>query len=77
MPKVTVKIDSSACIAAAACVDTAPKFFRLDEDNVANVIGPMGEGAFEQVLEVSDAERKLIETAVEGCPTGAIQIRNS
>jgi ferredoxin len=75
MATVTVKIDSSACIAASACVDTASKFFRLDEDNVANVIGSDGEGSFQQELEVSDAEKKMLEDAAQACPTGAIQVK--
>ena len=38
--KVTVKVDSKLCIAAASCVNVAPKFFDLDEDNVAFLIDP-------------------------------------
>ncbi len=76
MPKVTVTIDSSACIAASACVDTAPKFFRLDEDNVANIIGPNGEGAFTQELDVTDEQKKLLEDAANACPTSAIQVKS-
>ena len=76
MAKVTIKIDSGACIAASACVDSAGKFFRLDEDNVANVIGPDGKGAFVQELEVSESEKKLLEDAANACPTSAIQIKS-
>jgi ferredoxin len=74
MARITVKIDSSACIAAAACLDAAPKFFRLDEDSVSNVIDSAGEGGFEKELDVSAADRAAIEEAVKACPTGAISI---
>ena len=74
MAKITVKIDSSACIAAAACLDSAPKFFRLDEDSVANVVDPEGDGGFEKELDVTPDELAAIEEAVQGCPSSAISI---
>ncbi|HCC58895.1 MAG TPA: hypothetical protein DEQ47_16865 [Solibacterales bacterium] len=74
MAKITVKIDSSACIAAAACLDSAPKFFRLDEDSVANVVDSEGDGGFEKELDVTPDELKAIEEAVQGCPSSAISI---
>ena len=39
--KVTVKVDTKLCIAAASCVNVAPKFFDLDEDNVVFLIDPI------------------------------------
>lgn len=74
MAKITVKIDSSSCIAAAACLDSAPKFFRLDEDSVANVVDTEGDGGFEKELDVTPDELAAIKEAVQGCPSSAISI---
>lgn len=74
MPKITVKVDSSACIAAAACLDAAPKFFQLDEDSVANVVDSQGDAGFVKELEVTPEEQAAIEEAVKACPSSAISV---
>jgi ferredoxin len=73
--KLTVKIDTKACIGAASCVATSPKLFNLDEDNVAFLVDPAtGEEKSTLTLEVSDAEKALIQEAADNCPTSAITI---
>ncbi len=59
----TVTIDRSLCIGAAACVAVAPDAFELDEDNIS-------------ILKIvpSEADRKRMIEAAESCPTSAIQI---
>lgn len=74
MPKITVKIDSSTCIAAAACLDSAPQFFRLDDDSIANVVDAHGDGGYEKELDVTAEELAAIEEAVAGCPSNAISL---
>jgi ferredoxin len=75
MAKIIVRVDADLCIAAGACIDTAPKFFVLDDENRANVIGPAPSSAFEQELDVTPAEYEAIQAAVQGCPTSAISIK--
>ncbi len=67
MPKVTVAVDTKLCIGAAVCVGTAPRWFQLDEDNIASFSVP-------QPAEVDEATLLLLLEAAEGCPTGAIQV---
>ena len=59
----TVTIDRSLCIGAAACIGVAPDLFELDEDNIA-------------VLKAAPtpADRKRLIEAAESCPTGAIAV---
>jgi ferredoxin len=71
--KLTVKVDTKLCIGAASCVATAPKLFKLDEDNVAYLVDPAtGEEKTSLTIEVTDAEKALIQEAVDNCPTSAI-----
>ena len=73
--KLTVKVDGNLCIGAAACVDAAPKFFHLDEDNVAFLKDPVsGEEKRAITFDVSEEEASLIRDAVGNCPTSAISI---
>jgi ferredoxin len=74
--KVTVKVDGKLCIAAASCVNVAPKFFDLDEDNVAFLIDPAnGEAKSSITFEASPEELAALKEAVENCPTSAISLQ--
>ena len=73
--KVTVKVDGKLCIAAASCVNVAPKFFDLDEDNVAFLIDPAsGEARNSITFEATPEELAALKEAVENCPTSAISL---
>lgn len=73
--KVTVKVDTKLCIAAASCVNVAPKFFDLDEDSVAFLIDPETKEAKTSItFEASPEELAALKEAVENCPTSAIKL---
>jgi ferredoxin len=73
--KVTVKVDGKLCIAAASCVNVAPKFFDLDEDNVAFLIDPANEEARSSItFDATPEELAALKEAVENCPTSAISL---
>jgi ferredoxin len=73
--KVTVKVDGKLCIAAASCVNVAPKFFDLDEDNVAFLIDPAnGEARSSVTFDATPEELAALKEAVENCPTSAISL---
>jgi ferredoxin len=73
--KVTVKVDGKLCIAAASCVNVAPKFFDLDEDNVAFLIDPAnGEAKSSITFDATPEELAALKEAVENCPTSAISL---
>lgn len=76
MPKLKVTVDPDLCIAAAACMGSAPKFFRMDDDNRAVVVGADGSEAFTQILEVSDSEKADLLEAAGSCPTTAIAVED-
>lgn len=60
--KYTVKVIQSKCIAAASCVAISPTFFKLNEQNLVEII----EGGV-------DEEDNVLLSA-QSCPTGAIEI---
>jgi len=73
--KVTVKVDTKLCIGAASCVNVAPKFFNLDEDNVAYLIDPAnGEARTSITFDATPEELADLRETVENCPTSAISV---
>lgn len=60
--KYTIKILPSKCIAAASCIAISPEVFKLNEQNIAEII----KGG------VDDADNILL--AAQSCPTGAIEL---
>lgn len=60
--KYTVKVIPGKCIAAASCVAISPDVFRLNEENIAEII----KGG-------QDTEENVLLSA-QSCPTGAIEI---
>lgn len=76
MPQVTVQIDPSACILAANCVGIEPKLFQIGQESHVEVIDASGTShGTEYTFEAMDAEREMIEEAVDSCPTRAISMR--
>jgi ferredoxin len=73
--KVTVKVDTKLCIGAASCVNVAPNFFDLDEENTAFLIDPAsGEQKTSITFEANEEEMAALKEAVENCPTSAIVV---
>lgn len=58
--KYTIKVIREKCIGAASCIAVAPKTYKLDEENIAVVLG--------QKL---DSDEDLLLSA-QSCPTAAI-----
>lgn len=73
MPKVTVTIDPSLCIAAANCVGIAQHLFQINDDAVAEVTEAGKACGYQHTMDVSEADAELIDEAVESCPTQAIK----
>ncbi len=75
MPKVTVQIDPSACILAAACVGVEPKLFRIDQKAYVKLADPRGISQGTQyTFESTETELGMIQQAVDSCPTQAISV---
>jgi len=60
--KYRVVVVPSKCIAAASCVAISPEVFKLNEDNIAEIIE-----------QPNDTEENIMLSA-QSCPTGAIEI---
>ena len=60
--KYTVKVIQSKCIAAASCVAISPDIFKLNEQNLV------------EIIENGVDEEENIMLAAQSCPTGAIEI---
>ena len=56
-----VVVDRDMCIGAGMCLVYAPESFVHDEESKAVVLDPPGDPA------------GAVDTAVEGCPTGALR----
>jgi ferredoxin len=70
MPKVTVQIDPSTCILTANCVGMEPKLFQIGNEPYVELINSNGiSQGTEYAFEATDAERAMIEEAVDSCPT--------
>jgi len=57
-----VVVVQSKCIAAASCVAISPRVFKLNEQNLA------------EIVEEGRDEEENILLAAQSCPTGAIEI---
>ena len=60
--KYTIKVIQSKCIAAASCVAISPTLFKLNEQNLA------------EIIEDGVDEEDNILLSAQSCPTGAIEI---
>jgi ferredoxin len=57
-----VEVDRSKCIGAATCVALAPKTFKLDQDQIAEVISQENDNNQDKLL------------AAQSCPSSAIRL---
>ena len=56
------KVDEDKCIGCGACTAICPDVFEINDDGLASVISEASEGALDDAT-----------SAMEGCPTGAIE----
>lgn len=63
--KYTIQVINNKCIGAASCVAIAPGTFKLNEQNIAEVISQTGDAPDIQLL------------AGQSCPTAAIVITDN
>ena len=78
MPKVTVQIDPSACILAAACVAVQPKLFRIGQKAYVELTNASGISQGTQyTFESTETELGAIQQAADSCPTQAISVQTA
>jgi ferredoxin len=61
------------CIGCAACEETIPQYFRLDEHGMARLLDSTPEGVFQRALALKLDEAD-IDAAVEICPVDIIRV---
>jgi ferredoxin len=62
MAEVRVRVDPGKCIGAAVCVGIAPNVFRLNSDNISEVVDEGG------------ADKETLISAAMACPSVAIEV---
>ncbi|MBV8819595.1 MAG: ferredoxin [Acidobacteriaceae bacterium] len=73
--KVTIKIDTNECIAAANCTGVAPEFFQLGDQPYVELLDGKGHmQGTEYTTEASAEQVEMFEEAAESCPTRAITV---
>lgn len=77
MPRVKVIYNREGCIGAAACELASPKFWKLANDNKANLLGAKLNPEtlkYELELDVTEKELSSLKEAAESCPVQVIEI---
>ena len=64
------------CIGAAVCVAVFPKYWSMNADGKADLIGSVKSGdSFE--IELDESELEQMKQSAEGCPVNVIHIFNA
>ena len=69
MAKYVVKQDREQCIGCGACVGLCPKFWEMNDDGKADLIGGKN-----NEIEIEDADLDCNKQAAENCPVNIIHI---
>ncbi|MFT5059540.1 MAG: ferredoxin [Planctomycetota bacterium] len=64
------------CIGCCLCEETAPQYFRMDENGMAELIDGEAEGLFYKFVGLKMDQAELLE-AEEGCPVDIIRVSPS
>ncbi|WP_433655230.1 ferredoxin [Nocardia sp. CA-128927] len=65
-------VDKDTCISCGACGVTAPDIFGCDDNGFTEVVyqGDKNRGT----MEIPESLYRDLQDAIEGCPTGAVQV---
>ena len=68
-----IRHKKTECIGCRLCADTAPQYFEMDEDGMAQLLDSSQQGVF-QVVDAFEEDLAELEESVEGCPVNIIHI---
>lgn len=77
MPRVKVVYNRNGCIGAAVCVAVAPKFWKMAEDNKADLLGSYFDentNRFILEIDVDEQDLQLLKESAQGCPAFVIEV---
>jgi len=75
--KVKVIYDRESCIGAVTCTVAAPKYWKMNDDGKADLIGGKKNkktGKWELEIELTENEFKALEESAVACPVQVIKI---
>ena len=75
MVKYLVEYDRANCIGAAACASTSPKFWKMNDDGKADLIGGNARSDGWQESEIDEKDIEEMKAAAEICPVNVIHIK--
>ena len=61
------------CVGCRHCADTAPLYFTMDEDGIAQLLDSKMHGVF-QTAEGFEEDLQALEESEEGCPVNIIHV---
>jgi len=61
------------CVGCRHCADTAPHYFEMDDDGIAQLIGSKQQGVF-QCGEGFEEDLDALKKSEEGCPVNIIHV---
>ena len=61
------------CVGCRHCADTAPQYFEMDEDGIAQLLDSKLKGVF-QTAEGFEEDIQELEESEEGCPVNIIHL---
>ena len=71
MLKIRQKV--SECVGCRHCADTAPHYFKMDDDGIAQLLHAKQQGVF-QVADGFEEDSQALKESEEGCPVHIIHI---
>ena len=70
---VKIRHKKPECVGCRLCADTAPQYFEMDDEGLAQLINSTNQGVF-QIAEGFDEDLADLEQCEEGCPVDIIHI---
>jgi len=63
----------SECVGCRHCADTAPHYFQMDDDGIAQLLNATTQGVF-QIAEGFEEDLQALKESEEGCPVNIIHV---
>lgn len=68
-----IKHKVGECVGCRHCADTAPHYFQMDDDGIAQLTNSTQQGVF-QCSEAFEEDLEELKKSAEGCPVNIIHV---